>query len=131
MYVLRFSFMLKHLSNVYFADLFHFEAVLKERRKKENVHFVVFQRVHDGKKTVKSMFCCFVKDQNKQYESDQKIHRSTAECWVVEQSTSRREAGSADCRGTDCRVLLYSDFSPRPRVSFATLLTQLVNRFNK
>ena len=60
MYVLRFSFILKHLSNVCFVDLFHFEAVLKERKLK-NVHFVVSQRVHDGKKTVKCMFCCFVK----------------------------------------------------------------------
>ena len=46
------SFILKHVSNVCFVDLFHFEAVLKERKLK-NVHFVVSQRVHDRKKTVK------------------------------------------------------------------------------
>ena len=55
MYVLQFSFILKHLSNVCFVDFFHFEAVLKERKLK-NVHSVVSQRVHDGKKTVKCIF---------------------------------------------------------------------------
>ena len=34
---------------------FHFEIVLTERQLK-NVHFVVSQRVHDGKKTVKCIF---------------------------------------------------------------------------
>ena len=47
-----------------FLDLLNFEAVLKERKLK-NVYFAVSQTVHDGKKTVKCMLCCFVKDQNK------------------------------------------------------------------
>ena len=38
---------------------------------------------------------------------EEKIRRLTAECGVVDQSTNRREAGSADCGGADCGVLLY------------------------